>query len=172
MVLDTEPDAEEKAKLLLLGKLFSIKTFSRLVVKDIISKAWNTVNEVEVFVVDKNIFLSSFKHEVDVRRVWEVILGNFCYGCGLLGHDVKSCLDAEVQSLWKKGTTFGIHENWLRAEVSEFQSGRNLEGLRSVDMIECDQRAVKVSGVANILESQAGPSQPSEDKAVQLVLDN
>ena len=69
MVLDTEPDAEEKAKLLLLGKLLSIKTFSRLVVKDIISKAWNTVNEVEVSVIDKNIFLFSFKHEVDMRRV-------------------------------------------------------------------------------------------------------
>ena len=69
MVLDTEPDAEEKAKLLLLGKLLSFKTFSRLVVKDIISKAWNTVNEVEVSVIDKNIFLFSFKHEVDMRRV-------------------------------------------------------------------------------------------------------
>ena len=69
VVLDTEPDAEEKAKLLLLGKLLSFKTFSRLVVKDIISKAWNTVNEVEVSVVDKNIFLFSFKHEVDMRRV-------------------------------------------------------------------------------------------------------
>ena len=69
MVLDTEPDEEEKAKLLLLGKLLSIKTFSCLVVKDIISKAWNTVNEVEVSVIDKNIFLFSFKHEVDMRRV-------------------------------------------------------------------------------------------------------
>ena len=45
--------------------------FSKVVVKEIIAKAWNTVNEVDVAVVDKNVFLFSFKHEVDVKRVWD-----------------------------------------------------------------------------------------------------
>ena len=56
---------------MLLGKVLSYKVFSGLVVVEIIAKAWNTTNEVEVSVVDKNVFLFSFKHEVDVRRVWD-----------------------------------------------------------------------------------------------------
>ena len=40
-----------------------------MVVKEVISKAWNTINEVEVAVMDKNVFMFSFSHEVDVRRV-------------------------------------------------------------------------------------------------------
>ena len=67
--LDIEPEAEEKAKLVLLGKVLSTKVFSRIVVKEVISKAWNTINEVEVAVMDKNVFMFSFSHEVDVRRV-------------------------------------------------------------------------------------------------------
>ena len=64
-------------------------------------------------------------------------LGNFCYGCGLLGHEVKSCKDGEVQALWKKGITIGVHGNWLRAESSEFQPGIDLEGLKYSDLAEC-----------------------------------
>ncbi len=71
VVLEVQPEAEEKAKLLLLDKILSTKTCSRLVVKDIISKVWNTITEVEVSVVDKNIFMFSFNQEVDVRRVWD-----------------------------------------------------------------------------------------------------
>ena len=69
--LEVEPGAGDKAKLMLLGNVLSSKVFSRLVVLEKIAKAWNTTNEVEVSVVDKNVFLFSFKHEVDVRRVWD-----------------------------------------------------------------------------------------------------
>ena len=71
VVLEVQPEAEEKVKLLLLDKILSTKTCSRLVVKDIISKVWNTINEVEVSVMDKNVFMFSFNHEVDMRRVWD-----------------------------------------------------------------------------------------------------
>jgi hypothetical protein len=69
--LEVDPRAGDKAKLMLLGNVLSSKVFSRLVVVEKIAKAWNTTNEVEVSVVDKNVFLFSFKHEVDVRRVWD-----------------------------------------------------------------------------------------------------
>ena len=46
--LDAEPEAEEKVKLLLLGKILSTKIFSKVVVKEIIDKAWNTINPVDV----------------------------------------------------------------------------------------------------------------------------
>jgi hypothetical protein len=69
--LEVEPGVEDKAKLMLLGKVLSSRPFSRGVVKEIIAKAWNTVNEVDVEGVDKNVFLFTFKHEVDVRRVWD-----------------------------------------------------------------------------------------------------
>ena len=70
MSLEVEPGVEDKAKLMLLGKVFSSRPFSSGVVKEIIAKAWNTVNEVDVEGVDKNVFLFTFKHEVDVHRVW------------------------------------------------------------------------------------------------------
>ena len=54
-----------------MGKILLAKAFSRVVVKEIIAKAWNTINEVEVATVDRNVFLFTFKHEVDVRRVWD-----------------------------------------------------------------------------------------------------
>ncbi len=69
--LDAEPEAEEKAKLLLLGKILSTKIFLKVVVKEIIDKAWNTINPVDVSSIDKNVFIFSFNHEVDVLWVWE-----------------------------------------------------------------------------------------------------
>lgn len=35
-------------------------------------------------------------------------LGNFCYGCGRIGHDIKDCPDEEVKILWKDKLTDGI----------------------------------------------------------------
>ena len=69
--IEVESQAEERAKLLLVGKILSAKAFSRVVVKEIIAKAWNTISEVEVATVDRNVFLFTFNHEVDVRRVWD-----------------------------------------------------------------------------------------------------
>lgn len=64
-------EVEEKAKLVLLSKILSAKNFSRLVVKEIVAKAWNIVNVVEVAALDNNIFSFTFAHEVDVIRVWD-----------------------------------------------------------------------------------------------------
>jgi hypothetical protein len=243
VVLEIAPEAEDKAKQMLLGKVLSTRAFSKSVVKEIIGKAWNATYEVDADVLDKNIFMFSFQHEGDVRRVWErrpwsfkgehlilkryepdwslndidfsvtdfwvqihglplnrqnhpslktlggimgkVIdtdllgsgwkrfvrvrveievgkplrmgfplhreklpaiwipfkfekLGNFCYGCGRLGHEIKAYPDDEIQSLRKEGVTFGVHGNWLRAETSEFQPGIDLEGLKFSDIAECD----------------------------------
>ncbi len=52
--INLEVEAGYKVKLMLLGKVLSSKVFSPLVVVEIIAKAWNTTNEVEVSVVDKN----------------------------------------------------------------------------------------------------------------------
>lgn len=51
--LGIDSGIEESTKLLLLGKILSNKSFPRTVVKDIVGKAWNLINEVEVKVVDK-----------------------------------------------------------------------------------------------------------------------
>ena len=36
---------------------------------EILVKAWNLINDFEVALVDKNVFVFSFNHEADVRRV-------------------------------------------------------------------------------------------------------
>ena len=66
--LGIDSGIEESTKLLLLGKILSNKSFPRTVVKDIVGKAWNLINEVEVKVVDRNVFIFAFNHEADLRR--------------------------------------------------------------------------------------------------------
>jgi hypothetical protein len=64
-------------------------------------------------------------------------LGLFCYECGMLGHDIKDCVDVEVQKLWRERVMLGIHGSWLRSEVSEFQPGIDLDELENSDRSEC-----------------------------------
>ena len=59
--LEVEPEAEEKAKLMLVGKILSSKIFSCRVVKEIIDIAWTTVKDVEVTALDKNVFFVLFQ---------------------------------------------------------------------------------------------------------------
>ena len=47
-------------------------------------------------------------------------LGNFCFGCGLLGHDLRNCQDLGVQNS-------GFFGKWLRADNDEFQPGIKLD---------------------------------------------
>ena len=57
---------------------------------------------------------------------WEcgtLILGNFCFGCGLLGHDLRNCQDLGVQNS-------GFFGKWLRANNDEFQPGIKLDDFR------------------------------------------
>ena len=281
--LEVVLEAEEKSKLILLGKVLSNKIFSRAVVQEIISKAWNTIKEVEVVAIDKNIFLFTFNHEVDVRKVWDrrpwsfkgdhVILkkcdaewslnevdfsvsdfwvqvhglplnrqddtnlkkigrimgrvlevdlagngwrrfvrvrvgidinqplrtgfplyrkklpalwipfkfeklGNFCYGCGLLGHDSRECPDGDSHKLGKEGEMERIYGSWLRAENSEFQPGIDLEELQCSDLAECNSGIVK-GALSNTEEAEASgegrkldqSAQTSQNQAVTIVLD-
>ena len=69
--LDVVPSSKESSKHLLIGKILSKKSFRKALVKEILTKAWNVLNEVEVFEVDRNVFVFSFKHDADVRCAWD-----------------------------------------------------------------------------------------------------
>lgn len=56
-------------------------------------------------------------------------LGNFCFGCGMLGHDHRNCQDKGAQVLLSEGVNFGFFGKWLRADNDEFQPGINLDNL-------------------------------------------
>ena len=66
--LDVVPSSKESSKRLLIGKILSKKAFPKALVKEILTKAWNVLNEVEVSVVDRNVFVFSFKHDANVKR--------------------------------------------------------------------------------------------------------
>ena len=53
-------------------------------------------------------------------------LGNFYFGCGLLGHDQMDCQDKGAQLLIKEGVTLGFFGRWLRANNDELQPRRKL----------------------------------------------
>ena len=67
--LDVVPSSKESSKRLLIGKILSKKSFPKALVKEILTKAWNVLNEVEVSVVDRNVFVFFFKHDSNVKRV-------------------------------------------------------------------------------------------------------
>jgi hypothetical protein len=69
--LDVDTNKEGASKLMLIGKILSKKSFPRPIVKDIVHKAWSVTYDVEVNVVDKNVFMFTFKHEADVRKAWD-----------------------------------------------------------------------------------------------------
>ena len=59
----------------LVGKICSPRNFFSLVVRDIVTKAWNPSHAVHVQKVDRNVFVFSFEHETDMhlafnRRPW------------------------------------------------------------------------------------------------------
>nr|POE70515.1 hypothetical protein CFP56_22915 [Quercus suber] len=226
--LEVVLSSSESSEKLLIGKILSNKSFPGNLVKEILVKAWNVINDIEVTVVDKNIFMFSFLYEADVRRAWDkrpwtvkgehlilkrfcsdisvsevdfsttefwiqihglplnrrskenvlkigsiagkaldtdligpgsriwsksvrvrveldircplvpgfplemdnlpVLwipfkfekLGNFCFGCGLLGHDLLNCQELGVQNC-------GFFGKWLRVDNGEFQPGIKLD---------------------------------------------
>nr|POF11779.1 hypothetical protein CFP56_74437 [Quercus suber] len=69
--LDVDPSAQEESNRLLIGKILSKKVFPKPLVKEILTKAWNIVNDIEVSVADKNVFIFSFAHEAELRRAWD-----------------------------------------------------------------------------------------------------
>lgn len=69
--LEVNQEFSFQSKFLLIGKILSKKSFSRVFVKDIVSKAWNLMMEFEVSVLDRNVYPFSFNHEADVRRAWD-----------------------------------------------------------------------------------------------------
>uniref|UniRef100_A0A2N9GUT0 Uncharacterized protein n=1 Tax=Fagus sylvatica TaxID=28930 RepID=A0A2N9GUT0_FAGSY len=155
--LEVDPKVETQAKLMLMGNVLTSRYFSKVVVKEIIAKAWNMVNEVDVAPVDKNVFLFSFKHEVDWnRRPWcfkgeHLILKQYKSEWSLnevdfsenrfLGSVLEEDLIGNEEGAGKRYVrvrvsmvvdnpliTDGIYGNWLRVDNNEFQSGIDLEG--------------------------------------------
>nr|POF06778.1 hypothetical protein CFP56_60616 [Quercus suber] len=81
-------------------------------------------------------------------------LGNFCFGCGLLGHDQKGCRDSGTQRIIRDGVSFGFFGRWLHADNDEFQSGMILESLLDPDSAGC--------GGYRYEETRDGDSVPSD----------
>ena len=242
--LDVDPSAQEKSNRLLIGKILSKKVFPKPLVKEILTKAWNTINDIEVSVVDKNLFIFSFAHEAELRRAWDrrpwtvkgehlilkrfnsdlsisevdfsttefwiqvhglplnrvskenllkigslvgrtldtdavspgqgiwrrstkvrvefdissslipgfplernglpdlwipfkyEKLGNFCFRCGMLGHELRDCPGSGMHLLRKARETIEMFGKWLRADNNEFQPGLNIEELLHSDRPE------------------------------------
>nr|POE99079.1 hypothetical protein CFP56_56263 [Quercus suber] len=65
-------------------------------------------------------------------------LGNFSYGCGMLGHDQRDCPNKGVQLLLKEGVNFGFYGKWLRADNNEFQPGIKLENLLNPNRLDME----------------------------------
>ena len=63
-------------------------------------------------------------------------LGNFCFGCGLLGHDQRDCQDKGAQLSIQEGVT-SFFGRWLRADNDEFQSRRELGNQIELENEKC-----------------------------------
>nr|POE50547.1 hypothetical protein CFP56_00011 [Quercus suber] len=249
--LDVDPLVQEKSNRLLIGKILSKKVFPKPLVKEILTKAWNIVNDIEVSVADKNVYIFSFAHEAKLRRAWDrrpwIVkgdplilkcfnsnlsiaevdfsttefwiqvhglplnqvstenllkigslvsraldtdavspgqgiwrrsvkvrvefdtsgpltpgfplgrdglpdlwipfkyekLGNFCFRCGMLGHDLRDCPSSGLQLMGRDREVTGMYGKWLRADNNEFQPGLNIEELLHSDHTECSPSSTR-----------------------------
>uniref|UniRef100_A0A2N9HCG5 protein-disulfide reductase n=1 Tax=Fagus sylvatica TaxID=28930 RepID=A0A2N9HCG5_FAGSY len=138
---------------------FQRNPFLALLLKDIVHKAWSVTYDVEVNVVDKNVFMFTFKHEADVRKAWDrrpwcikgehLILKKINANLSLnevdfktteLGHEQRDCTDNEVQLQRQVGVEVGPFGSWLRADNNSFQPGLNPNLLLESDRVECRMR--------------------------------
>ncbi len=60
----------EVHKLSLIGKIITKRSFNHSMVRDIVTKAWNLSFPVSMMKMDRNVFLFSFQHEVDLNLVF------------------------------------------------------------------------------------------------------
>lgn len=82
-------------------------------------------------------------------------LGNFCFGCGMLGHDQRDCQDKGAQILLKEGVSLNFFGKWLRADNDEFQPGINLDTLTNPNMAECSKgNRVQMKGTPPVSNSR------------------
>ena len=63
-------------------------------------------------------------------------LGNFCFGCGILGHEQRDCQNKGAQSFIQEGMT-GFFGRWLRADNDEFQPRRKFGNQVELENEEC-----------------------------------
>ena len=95
--LQNEPSV---VKLSLIGKIISARSFSFLVVRDIVSKAWNLSFPFLVERVDKNAFLFTFK-------------------CRVIGHEHSSCNFDKVLLSNPFGHLIPAYGFWLKYDNDE-----------------------------------------------------
>ncbi|KAF3951837.1 hypothetical protein CMV_022554 [Castanea mollissima] len=80
-------------------------------------------------------------------------LGNFCYGCGRLRHDLRTCLEEESQRLVQGNVFQGSYGNWLRAENNDFQPGFSPKVLGNLAPIVGDREVGTSVQKSNIVEA-------------------
>ena len=81
-------------------------------------------------------------------------LGNFCFGCGLLGHDHRNCQDTGVQN-------FGFFGKWLRVDNDEFQPGINLDNFLNPNQLAVE--ATPSASRSSIPQNQSSWIQIAKD---------
>ncbi len=69
----------DKMKLSLIGKILSNRSFSAMVVKEIVDKAWQLNFLVSMKKMDRNILLFSFEHEANLNSV--AVDTSWCSSC-------------------------------------------------------------------------------------------
>ncbi|TXG64196.1 hypothetical protein EZV62_011190 [Acer yangbiense] len=151
MAEKVELEGVEDVDRCLVGKVLSGKKVNRESFKGLIEQIWNPYGNVEVELVDDNIFLFHFPNQEDRNRVW--FRGPWYFGNSLIvleklmgsGHCIKECQDEEARSAAIKGSQ-NKYGSWLKAPIpdrsrSRFGSHVNGSSLDRTGSIEASRES-------------------------------